>query len=145
MGIGLAIGLALDFGGLIGQGDGIGGDGDGESSSGSGGDGGSFLSDAASMLGGSVDERRMIRIPLRKIPYALRMLPLVMPSLALAAEKSGAKGWGDRWAIYVGPIFTFALFYVTIGGCFGGFNCFAWGGGLKLGNIGLGVLFPIGK
>ena len=160
MGLGLAIGLALDFGGLIGQGDVAIGGGDSDASGGSDGGGESptgsegsdvlgslsdAVSDAASAIGGIVDERRVIRVPLRNIPRALRMLPLIMPSLALAAEQAGSKGWGDRWAIYVGPIFTFSFFYVTIGGCIGGFNCFAFGGGIMFKSFGLGVLIPIGK
>lgn len=145
MSLGLAIGIVIDLGGLLGQGEGSTEGGDSTSDSG-GGDG--ILESVASAIGGVVDERRMIRVPLRNIPRAiksLRMLPLLLPSLALAADKAGGKSFLSRLAIYVGGIFDIGIFYVTVGGCFGGFGCAAAGGGLKFGNFGIGVLFPFWK
>lgn len=145
MGLGLAIGIVLDLGGLIGQGE---GSGDGETSSGGGG-GDGILSDIADSVGGIVDERRMIQIPLRNIPKAikaLRNLPLLVPSLALAADKAtGGKAWYQSVAFYIGPIIDVGFIYFTAGACLGGFGCAAGGGGLKFGNLGIGVLFPFWK
>lgn len=143
MGIGLAIGLVIDLGGLLGQGEGA-GDGNTET----GGGGGGFLSDVADAVGGIVDERRMIQVPFRNIPKAIknfRMLPLLVPSLALAADKAGGKAWYHNFAFYIGPVIDVGFIYFTAGACLGGFGCLAGGGGLKLGNFGIGVLFPFWK
>lgn len=146
MGFGLAIGLVIDFGGLIGQGETAPGMGD---SSSDGGGGGAWES-LADSVGGIVDERRMIQVPLRNIPRAIKVLrstPLLLPSLAMAAtaEKVGDKPFYRHIALYIGPVLSLGFFYGTAGICFGGFGCFAGGGGLKFGNFGIGVLFPILK
>ena len=144
MGIGLAIGVVINFGGLLGQGDGAGGSDAG--SDGGGGDG--ILSDIASTIGGIVDERRMIQVPFRNIPRAikgLRTLPLLIPSLALAADQAGGKAWYNNFALYIGPVIDIGFIYVTVGACLGGFGCLAGGGGLKFGSLGIGVLFPFWK
>lgn len=145
MSIGLAIGLVIDLGGLLGQGEGASG---GSTETGGGDGGGDFLSDVADMVGGVVDERRMIQVPFRNIPKAIknfRMLPFFVPSLALAAEKTGSKAWYHNFAFYIGPVIDVGFLYFTAGACLGGFGCLAGGGGLKLGNFGIGVLFPFWK
>lgn len=144
MGFGLAIGIVIDLGGLLGQGEGASG---GDTTS-DGGGGGDFLSDAASAIGGVVDERRMIQVPIRNIPRALKALktlPLLFPSLAMAAGEASEKSFLHHIAFYIGPIFDIGIFYVTVGACIGGFGCAAGGGGLKFGNFGIGVLFPFWK
>lgn len=145
MKIGLAIGLVIDLGGLLGQGEGgIGGN----NTANSGGGGGDLLSDFANAIGGTLDERRIIQVPFRNIPKAIknfRMLPLLFPSLVLAAEKTESKVWYHNLAIYIGPEIDIGFLYFTVGACLGGFGCLAGGGGLKLGNFGIGVLFPFWK
>ena len=146
MGFGLAIGLVIDLGGIIGQGETAPGVGDSSSDGG----GGSALDSLADSIGGIVDERRMIQVPLRNIPRALRVLrstPLLIPSLAMAAttEAAGDKPFYRHFALYIGPILSLGFLYGTAGICLGGFGCFAGGGGLKFGNFGIGVLFPIHK
>lgn len=140
----LAIGLVIDLGGLLVQGErGIGGD-----TANSGGGGGDFLSDVADAVGGIVDERRMIQVPFRNIPKVIknfRMLPLLIPTLALAADKVVGKAWYHNFAFYIGPVIDVGFIYFTAGACLGGFGCLAGGGGLKLGNFGIGVLLPFWK
>jgi hypothetical protein len=144
MGIGLAIGLVIDFGGLLGQGE-VGGGGDTETGGGGVGD---ILSSVADAVGGIVDERRMIQVPLRNIPKVIKnfqILPLLVPSLALAADKTAGKAWYQNFAFYIGPVIDVGFLYFTAGACLGGFGCLAGGGGLKLGSFGIGVLFPFWK
>ena len=84
MGFGLAIGLVINLGGIIGQGETAPGVGDSSSDGG----GGNALESLADSIGGIVDERRMIQVPLRNIPRAIKVLrstPLLLPSLAMAA------------------------------------------------------------
>lgn len=145
MGIGLAIGLVIDLGGLLGQAEG----GSDTASDSSGGGESSFLSDIADAIGGTIDERGMIQIPIRNIPKAIKalwMLPVLLPSLAHAADHaSGGRAWYQNFALYIGPIIDIGFIYFTIGACLGGFGCVAGGGGLKFGNFGIGVLFPFWK
>ena len=108
-----------------------------------------FLSDIADAIGGSIDERGMIQIPICNIPKAIKalwMLPILLPSLAHAADHaSGGQAWYQNFALYIGPIIDIGFIYFTIGACLGGFGCVAGGGGLKFGNFGIGVLFPFWK
>lgn len=148
MSFGLAIGVVIDLGGILGQGEGsIGGDG----ASDGGGGGGDIISDAASgiadAVGGIVDRRGLIQVPWKNIPRALKVLSsgvLVAPMMAHAAE-TAERSFGSRIAIYVGPVLNIGWFHLTVGACFGGFGCAAGGGGINLGPIGLGVLFPFWK
>lgn len=144
MGIGLAIGVVIDFGSVIGQAEAAGG---GETSSGGGG-GDGILSDIADSVGGIV-EKGMIQVPLKNIPKAIKVLsnlPLFVPSIAMAADKAGGeKAWYQNVAFYIGPIIDVGFIFFTVGACLGGFGCAAGGGGLKFGNFGVGVLFPFWK
>ena len=143
MGIGLAIGIVIDLGGILGQGEGDNGA-DGTSDGGGGGD---FISDAADAIGGIVDRRGLIQVPWRNIPRALKMLSsgvLMAPLMAHAAE-TAERSFGSRIAFYIGPVLDVGWLYFTVGACLGGFGCAAGGGGIKLGPIGLGVLFPFWK
>lgn len=100
MGIGLAIGLVVDLGGLLVQAEG----GSDTASDGSEGGGSSFLSDIADAIGGSIDERGMIQIPICNIPKAIKvlwMLPVLLPSLARAADHASVgRAWYQNFTIY---------------------------------------------
>jgi hypothetical protein len=139
--LGVAIGIVVNLGGLIGQAEGDGVDGIGE-----GGEG--FLSGIADAVGGSFDERRMLRIPLKNIIRAMKViptLPILFPSLAFAASGGKVQPWYSHFAFYIGFLLDLKIFYLTLGACLGGFGCLAAGGGIKLGNFGIGLLFPIMK
>ncbi len=158
----LAIGVVIDFGGAIGL---------GEASPlstediGSGGGSGrsgdtvfsvslpsmpSVISFVAQSVGGRVDNRGMIRVPLWRVPRALRVLssaPLLIPMMVNAAEgpKAEEKSFVHSLAFYVGPLLDMKYIFVTVGACLGGFGCLAGGGGVVFGRFGLGVLFPFWK
>lgn len=144
MGIGLAIGIVFDLGGILGQAE---GDNGGDGASDGGGGGGGFISHIADTVGGVVDRRGMIRVPWKNIPLAMKFLlsgSLMLPLMAHAAETT-ERSFGSRIALYVGPVFDIGRLYLTAGACLGGFGCAAGGGGIYLGPIGLGVLFPFWK
>lgn len=143
MGLGLAIGVVFDLGGILGQGEG-GGGGD---AVGGGGGGGDILSAAADAVGGVLDRRGLIQVPWYNIPRALKVIAtggLTMPLMAHAAQ-AAERSIGSRLAFYIGPVLDVGWLYFTVGACLGGFGCLAGGGGVKLGPIGLGVLFPFWK
>ncbi|MDB5260631.1 MAG: hypothetical protein JWN37_862 [Candidatus Nomurabacteria bacterium] len=145
MHFGVALGIVIDLGGILGEGSGISDDistGDG------GGGGGDVLASIADSVGGILDERRMIQVPFRNIPKAIRamrILPLLLPELALAAEKAAGKAWYKRVAFYIGPNLDIGFLFVTVGACLGGFGCLAGGGGIRFGSFGIGALFPFWK
>lgn len=144
MGLGLAIGIVIDLGGILGQGE---MDNGGDSASDGGGDGGGFVSDVADAIGGTVDRRGLIQVPWKNIPRALKLLSsgaLAAPLMAHAAE-TAERSFGSRIAFYIGPVLDVGRFYFTVGACLGGFGCAAGGGGINLGPIGLGILFPFWK
>ena len=143
MGLGLAIGIVFDLGGILGQGEGD----NGAGGAGNGGGGGDIISDVADAVGGIVDRRGLIQVPWRNIPRALKVLSsgvLMAPLMAHAAE-TAERSFGSRIAFYIGPVLDVGWLYFTVGACLGGFGCAAGGGGIKLGPIGLGVLFPFWK
>lgn len=146
MSIGLAIGLVINIGGLLGQGNSTSGDESGDGITNSITDG---LSDIADSIGGIFDERRMLQVPWYNIPKFLMMIllfPAILPTLVYAANPEiHHHSWYQNFAFYIGPVIDIKFIYFTAGICIGGFGCAAGGGGIKLGNFGIGVLFPFWK
>ncbi len=137
----LAFGLVIDLGGLFGQGEGdansetFDGIGDGDWGGGSSSDSDfDFFDDFTSK-------------PLLQRAFTTCAL-FLLSSAALFAQKVSetadkAQSWYHHLAFYIGPVISFGPIYFTGGACLGGFGCFAVGGGIKIGNWGIGVLFPI--
>lgn len=159
MALGLAIGIVIDLGGVLAQGEVApvssdnGGDGvDGRDSGGfsiSLPSVSSTLDCVAVAVGGYVDARGMVRVPFRHIPRALKFLrsaPFLLPGVVCASSAEQAeKSFLHSLAFYVGPILEWKFVYVTVGACLGGFGCLAGGGGLMFGRFGIGVLVPFWK
>ncbi len=139
MEFGLALGLVIDLGPVLGQ-----GDTDGETAGNIASNVGDGIADADIDLGDNFSETPTWtqRVLTTIILFITSTTLLIAQQTQKAAEKTTS--WYHHVALYIGPEVSFGPFYLTAGGCFGGFGCLAIGGGINLGkNFGIGVLFPI--
>lgn len=135
----LALGIVINLGGLMGQGE---GDIDGDTMSSLGDSIGDAADGIADLDDFSPTPTWAQRVLTTIVLFVVSTTTLLAQKVGEAVEKTSK--WYHNFALYVGPEVTIGPFFLTGGACVGGFGCFAIGGGFNIGkNFGIGILVPI--
>lgn len=160
MKVDIAIGVVVDFGGVVGQGQsGLGnssgdvgcldcdtdycGNGHHHSACDSDYGGGcdSDLSDSDCSITALDRVKEQLSLWFGRVALTIQLM--ILSTIFAFAHGTEKISRGIQFAFYIGPTVSFGPLYFTCGACIGQFGCFAVGGGIQFGGWGIGILIPI--